>query len=182
MIPGPLLLTAAVATLLATASPSAQTRWKNRGSIRHMHTGLPQASSQAHEQQSRTFGSADWHNSITARAKPPGMAGELSSHIKPRRNHWGLSVTKTSSHSLLLRGIADLKRSLGPAFPSLSYDVSLMGDILTASELYFWMCLCVPTSCSLKSPLRWWRWLNLRNEHIKLLLLQVFGDSHYPKM
>lgn len=117
MISGPLLLTTTVTTLLPTASPSARTKWKNLGSLRSAHTGLPWASSQACKQQSQTFRSEDRHRNITACAKPPGTSGELSSHIKPHRSHWDLSVTKTCSPKLLLQGTAGLKRSLGPTFP-----------------------------------------------------------------
>lgn len=113
---------------------------QNRGSVRDRQAGLPPASSQAHEQQSQTFGSEDGPKNIAARAKPPGTAGELSSHIKPHRNHWHLPGTKTSSPKLLLQGVADLKRSSGPAFPPTPSDVSLTGcPILAVAELYFWI-------------------------------------------
>lgn len=117
------------------------------GIPRNTHTGLPRVSSQAHKQQSQTFGSEDRHKNIT---KPPDTSGELSSHITPHRNRWDLSVTKTSSPKLLLQGIAGLKRSLGPTFLYISYDVSLVGcAIPVVAELYFWMCLCVPAPANL---------------------------------
>lgn len=157
---GPLLTV--TVTLLPTASPLAW-RGKKGASVRNRHTVLPQhcpkpTNSRAKHSRQKTGTKTSPHmQSLQSTTE------ELSSHLKPHRNHLGLPVSKASSPKLLLQGIADLKMTGTCVSSYLMWCLSHGWYTLTVAKLYFWMWLCVPASFSLKSPLQWWWWLNLRN-------------------